>query len=283
MSKAVLITGCSSGIGRATAELLLRKGYIVYATARKPETINDLKNKGAVTMHLDVTDLSSVIKAINRIEADGVQLFGLVNNAGYGQMGPIEETTEEMAFNQINTNVLGLASVTRHALPLIRKHAEGFVVNVSSIAGKVSMPLSGWYCASKFAVEALSDALRLEVGQFGIKVITIEPGPIRTMFGETAYSSADHVPDSSVYKSMIIRLTGWSKNTLSDRVAGKPHDVANIIYKAIQKRNPRARYRVTLIARFLHILRKYASDRLMDFMFRKQMGIKKYSKNGSTF
>ncbi|MFC0878180.1 SDR family NAD(P)-dependent oxidoreductase [Saccharicrinis sp. FJH2] len=275
MSKAFLITGCSSGIGRATAELLLKNGYVVYATARKPETITDLKNKGAVTLYLDVTNTESIKNVVAKIEKDETQLYGLINNAGYGQMGPIEETTEEQAFNQMNTNVLGLASVTRHALPLIRKHQEGVIVNISSIAGKVSMPLSGWYCASKFAVEALSDALRLEVGQFGIKVITIEPGPIRTMFGETAYSSADHVPESSVYKSMINRLTGWSKNTLNDRVAGKPYDVANVIFKAVHKRNPRARYRVTLLAKSLFILRKYASDRMMDFLFRKQMGIKK--------
>ncbi|MFB6342418.1 SDR family NAD(P)-dependent oxidoreductase [Saccharicrinis sp. FJH62] len=276
MSKAFLITGCSSGIGRATAELLLKNGFVVYATARKPETITDLKNKGAVTLYLDVTNTESIKNVVAKIEKDEIQLYGLINNAGYGQMGPIEEITEEQAFNQMNTNVLGLASVTRHALPLIRKHQEGIIVNISSIAGKVSMPLSGWYCASKFAVEALSDALRLEVGQFGIKVITIEPGPIRTMFGETAYSSADHVPESSVYKSMINRLTGWSKNTLSDRVAGKPYDVANVIFKAVHKRNPRARYRVTLLAKSLFILRKYASDRLMDFLFRKQMGIKKF-------
>jgi short-subunit dehydrogenase len=275
MSKAVLITGCSSGIGRATAELLLQKGFSIYATARTPETISDLKNKGATTLKLDVTDVSTIKSVISKIEDDGVQLFGLINNAGFGQMGPIEEITEEQAFQQMNTNVLGLASVTRHALPLIRKHKEGFVVNISSIAGRVSMPLSGWYCASKFAVEALSDALRLEVGQFGVKVIVIEPGPIRTMFGETAYSSTDHIPDSSVYKQMVLKLTGWSKDTLSDRVAGKPHDVAHVIYHAIQRRNPRARYRVTLIAKLLYLLRKFASDRMMDFLFRKQMGIKK--------
>lgn len=274
-SKAVLITGCSSGIGRATAELFLEKGLRVYATARKIESITDLKDKGAVILPLDVTKKETVIKAMDKIVTDKVQLFGLVNNAGFGQLGPIEETTEEQAFNQMNTNVLGLASVTRHALPLMRKHKEGIVVNVSSIAGKVSMPFSGWYSASKFAVEALSDALRIEVGQFGIKVISIEPGPVRTSFGNVAYASTDHIPDNSVYKPMIERLSVWSKNTLRDRVAGQPKDVARVIYKAITKKNPRPRYRVTLLAKFLFVLRKVSCDRMMDIIIRKQMGLKR--------
>lgn len=274
-SKAILITGCSSGIGRATAELFLEKGFRVYATARKIESITDLKDKGAVILPLDVTKKESVIKAMDKIVTDRVQLFGLVNNAGFGQLGPIEETTEDQAFNQMNTNVLGLASVTRHALPLMRKHKEGFVINVSSIAGKVSMPFSGWYSASKFAVEALSDALRIEVGQFGIKVVSIEPGPVRTSFGNVAYASTDHIADDSVYKPMIERLSVWSKKTLRDRVAGQPKDVSKVIFKVISKKNPRPRYRVTKLAKFLYVLRTISCDRMMDFIIRKQMGLKR--------
>lgn len=274
MEKAILITGCSSGIGRSIAEELLKNGYLIYATARKPETIVALKEQGAITLPLDVCDSNSIRLVKERIEKDGVQLYGLVNNAGYGQMGPIEEVTEEQAFQQMNTNVLGLASVTRIMLPLIRKHNEGKIINIASIAGQVAMPLGGWYCASKFAVEALSDALRLELGQFGVKVVVIEPGPIRTNFGEVAYSTAESVDSQSVYKAMMEKMTGWSKTTLNDSVAGKPVDVAKVVVKAIEKRNPRPRYRITGIAKFLYVLRRLSSDRFLDFIFRKQMGLK---------
>lgn len=275
MPKAILITGCSSGIGLATAELFLNKGNVVYATARNPKTLDHLKEKGALVHPLDVTRKETIEAVISAIETDGHQLSGLVNNAGYGQLGPVEVVTEEQALNQLNTNVIGLASVTRHALPLMRKHHEGFVINVSSIAGRMAMPFSGWYSASKFAVEALTDALRLEVGQFGIRVIAIEPGPIRTSFGNVAYHSADHVPDDSIYKPMIERLSKWSKNTLSDRIAGQPIDAARIIYRVSQKKRPRARYRVTLIAKFLNVLKKNTNDRVLDYILRKQMGIKR--------
>ena len=275
MIKAFLITGCSTGIGRATAEQLLRQGYTVYATARKLESIVDLEKKGAAILTLDVTDISSIEKVKEKIEADDVQLFGLVNNAGYGQMGPIEEVTAEQAFNQMNTNVLGMASVTRTFLPLIRKHKEGIIINVSSIAGKVSMPLSGWYCASKFAVEALSDALRLEMVPFGVKVVVVEPGPIRTSFGEVAYSSTDHIDENNAYTPMLKQLTAWSKKTLNDREAGKPIDVANVIVKILRKRNPKPRYRVTRIAKFLYILRRLVSDRFLDNLYIRSMKLKK--------
>lgn len=274
MSKAILVTGCSSGIGRATAELLMKNGYKVYATARKPETISQLQDKGAITLALDVTNNQSVANALKQISENGDTLYGLVNNAGFGQMGPIEEVTEEQYRQQIETNVFGLAALTRAALPLMRKNKQGVIVNVSSIAGKVSMPLSGWYCASKFAVEALSDALRLEVRQFGIKVVVIEPGPIRTNFGEIAYGSANNVPETSPYKPMMNKLTQWSKQTLNDFVAGTSDDVAKVILKAITIKNPRPRYRITGIAKMLYLLRRITSDRMLDFMFRTQMGIK---------
>jgi short-subunit dehydrogenase len=274
MSKAILITGCSTGIGRATAEHLIKSGYKVYATARKPESITDLQEKGAITLSLDVTNNQSITNALNQISENGDTLYGLINNAGFGQMGPIEDVTEEKYRQQIETNVFGLAAMIRAALPLMRSNNQGIIINVSSIAGKVSIPLSGWYCASKFAVEALSDALRLEVRQFGIKVVVIEPGPIRTNFGEIAYGSANNVPETSPYKPMMNKLTQWSKQTLNDFVAGTSDDVAKVILKAITLRNPRPRYRITGIAKMLYLLRRITSDRMLDFMFRKQMGIK---------
>jgi short-subunit dehydrogenase len=274
MSKAILITGCSTGIGRTAAEYLVKSGFKVYATARKPETLSDLQSKGAITLALDVTDNLSIKNALKQIDDNGDTLYCLINNAGFGQMGPIEDVTEEQYRQQIETNVFGLAAMTRAALPLMRSNNQGIIINVSSIAGKVAIPLSGWYCASKFAIEALSDSLRLEVGQFGIKVVVIEPGPIRTNFGEIAYSTANSVAENSPYKPMMNKLTQWSRQTLNDRVAGNTYDVAKVILKAITSKNPRPRYRITGIAKMLYLLRRISSDRMLDFLFRKQMGIK---------
>jgi short-subunit dehydrogenase len=189
-------------------------------------------------------------------------------------MGPFEEVTYEQSYTQMNTNVLGLASVTRAVLPILRENGGGRIINVSSIAGKVALPLSGWYCASKFAVEALSDTMRLELRQFGIKVVVIEPGPIRTNFGEVAYATADNVKPDSLYKPLLDRMKSWTKSTLNDNVAGKTDDVSKVILKALEKKNPRPRYRITGIAKFLYCVRRISSDRLLDLIFRKQMGLK---------
>src|SRR3954447_1763477 len=175
----VLITGCSSGIGRATALRLHDAGHRVVATARRPETLDDLP-PGIVRLRLDVCDPASVEAAVRDADAKTGGVTALVNNAGFGQSGPVEFVTEEQVRHQFETNVYGPLRLIRAVLPSMRARGEGRIVNVSSAAGKFSTPFLGIYCASKFALEAVSDALRVEVAPFGVRVVVIEPGPIET-------------------------------------------------------------------------------------------------------
>jgi NAD(P)-dependent dehydrogenase (short-subunit alcohol dehydrogenase family) len=186
VSKAVLITGCSTGIGRATALRLAKAGHTVYATARKVETLQELAAAGCKTLGLDVCDEASIRAAVAKVEAEQGAVGVLVNNAGYGSEGPIEEVPMEEVRRQFETNVFGLALLTKLVLPGMRKQGWGKIVNLSSMGGRMTLPGGGFYHATKYAVEAISDALRFEVQGFGIDVVIIEPGPIRTEFGDTA-------------------------------------------------------------------------------------------------
>src|SRR5262245_17245934 len=185
-SKAVLITGCSTGIGRATAEHLAAKGWTVYATARKPDTIRDLAQKGCKTLALDVCDEGSMRAAVDTVERAEGAVGVLVNNAGYGQEGVFEEVPMAEVRRQFETNVFGLVRLTQLVLPGMRRQGWGKIVNVSSMGGRLTLPGGAFYHATKYAVEAISDALRVEVKGVGVDAIVIEPGPIKTQFGDTA-------------------------------------------------------------------------------------------------
>ena len=190
-SRAVLITGCSTGIGHATAAHLVDKGWTVYATARRPETLADLEAKGCKTLALDVTDEASRTAAVAAVEAAEGAVGVLINNAGYSQSGAVESVPDERVRAQFDTNVFGLLGMCRAVLPKMREAGWGKIVNVSSMGGRFTFPGGGIYHATKHAVEALSDALRFEVKGFGVDVIIIEPGIIRTNFGETAAREID--------------------------------------------------------------------------------------------
>src|ERR687886_107606 len=182
----VLVTGCSSGIGKATAQALVAVGHTVYATARKPSTLTELEAAGARTMALDVTDEGSMTAAVAAIEAEHGAVGTLVNNAGYGVYGPVEEVPMDEVRREFETNVFGLGRLTQLVLPAMRAAGRGRIVNVSSMGGRLVYPTGGWYHASKYAVEAMSDALRVEVKPFGISVVLVEPGLIRTEFESVA-------------------------------------------------------------------------------------------------
>jgi NAD(P)-dependent dehydrogenase (short-subunit alcohol dehydrogenase family) len=190
-SRAVLITGCSTGIGRATAAYLAEKGWTVYATARRVEALADLAAKGCRTLALDVTDEASRAAAVAAVEEAEGAVGVLINNAGYSQSGAVESVPDERVRAQFDTNVFGLLAMCRAVLPKMREEGWGKIVNVSSMGGRFTFPGGGIYHASKHAVEALSDALRFEVKGFGVDVIIIEPGIIRTNFGETAVREID--------------------------------------------------------------------------------------------
>ena len=190
-SRAVLITGCSTGIGRATAEHLAEKGWTVYATARRPESIADLEAKGCKTLALDVTEETSMQEAVRAVEAAEGAVGVLVNNAGYSQSGAVESVKIEDIRAQFETNVFGLVRMSQLVLPGMRRQGWGRIVNVSSVGGRLTFPGGGIYHATKHAVEAISDALRFEVRDFGVDVVVIEPGLIRTQFADAAVSKIE--------------------------------------------------------------------------------------------
>ena len=250
VSKAVLITGCSTGIGRATAERLARKGLNVYATARRPESIADLEQAGCKTLALDVTDEASMRAAVSAVEeADGAVL-ALVNNAGYSQSGAVETIPMDDLRRQFETNVFGLVRMCQLVLPGMRREGRGRIVNISSMGGRLVFPGGGAYHATKFAVEALSDALRFEVRNFGVHVSIIEPGLIRTSFGDTAH---DSVPEQDgpygKFNAAVAKTTAEAYNGPMAKLGAGPEAVAKVIEKAITARKPRTRYPVTASAR----------------------------------
>lgn len=264
-SKAVLITGCSTGIGRATAEHLARSGHSVYATARRPESIEDLKNAGCKTLALDVNDEASMSAAVAAVEEAEGAVGALVNNAGYSQSGALETIGLDDVRRQFETNVFGLLRMCQLVLPGMRRQGGGRIVNVSSMGGKLTFPGGGVYHATKYAVEAMSDAMRFEVQGFGIDVVVIEPGLIKTNFAETAVGSVSHEDGPyAEFNTAVSAATAGAYEGPLGRLGGGPEAVAKAIEKAITAKRPRARYPVTASARVLMTQRKLLPDRAWD-------------------
>jgi len=257
-SRAVLITGCSSGIGAAAAAHLADRGWTVYASARQLEAIQPLAAKGCRLLQLDVTDEGSRRRAVAEVEAAEGAVGVLVNNAGYSQSGALEEVELEDARRQFETNVFGLLRMTQLCLPGMRRQGWGKVVNVSSMGGRFTFPGGGLYHATKHAVEALSDSLRFEVRRLGVDVVLIEPGLVRTRFGETAAGSIGgrQTPYSDFNRSVRNQTLAAYEGGAMSRFAVGPERVARVIEKAISSRRPRARYRVTLGARAVIVARR---------------------------
>src|ERR671913_8670 len=272
VSKAVLITGCSSGIGWATAERLADVGWRVYATARDVAKIAALAQRGCELLSLDVTDEDSMRTAVDEVERREGAVGVLVNNAGYSQSGAVEAVPMEKVRRQFETNVFGLARMCQLVLPGIRRQGYGRIVNVSSMGGKLTFPGAGYYHATKHAVEAISDALRFEVQGFGIKVSVIEPGLIRTDFAETAVGSMDDSDGENPYAGFdesVAKATAenYGRGPFA-RLGGGPEAVAEAIDHAVSVRSPRSRYAVTPSARLFLRLRRLLPDRAWDAALR---------------
>jgi NAD(P)-dependent dehydrogenase (short-subunit alcohol dehydrogenase family) len=267
---AILITGCSSGIGRATALHLAQRGNTVYATGRRPETIVDLERSGCRTLVLDVLDEQSMQTAVAAVEAEHGSVGALVNNAGYAVSGAIEAVSLDAVRTEFETNVFGYVRMAQLVLPGMRRAGRGRIVNVSSVAGRVTMPGAGAYAASKYAIEAISDALRFEVRGFGIDVIVIEPGPIRTEFTASANTALEQA-DAGPYASYHAAVAKADAETDESFMAGKPAQVAHAIERALNAGKPRTRYRVTPVAHLLPKLRGALGDRAFDAFLRTQI------------
>jgi NAD(P)-dependent dehydrogenase (short-subunit alcohol dehydrogenase family) len=248
VKKVVLVTGASSGIGRAAAGLLAAKGFKVYACARRLEAMADLAGLGVTPLELDITDEHLCRAVVDEILYREGRIDALVNNAGYGANGALEDVPDEEARHQFDVNVFGLMYLTRLVLPHMRGQGSGRIVNISSIGGKLVMPMAGWYHASKFALEALSDALRLEVEPFGLDVVVIEPGGVLTEFADIA-------------KENLLGISG----------AGPYAGQARLIAKALESPRPKTRYAAPCHAKVFLFLRWLLPDRLFDKMLRGQM------------
>ncbi len=271
-SNAVLITGCSSGIGHATAELLVERGWTVYATARRPESIADLAERGCRTLALDVTDEESMRAAVAAVtEAEGA-VGVLVNNAGYSQSGAVETVSGDEMRRQFETNVFGLVTMCQLVLPGMRAQRSGRIVNISSMGGRLTFPGGGLYHATKYAVEAISDALRFEVRGFGVDVVLIEPGLIVTNFAQaaTATVSADAAGPYADFNRKVEQLTTDAYKGPMAKLGAGPDAVAEAIAGALDAKRPKARYPVTPSAHLMINQRRFSPDRLWDVMMRSQ-------------
>jgi NAD(P)-dependent dehydrogenase (short-subunit alcohol dehydrogenase family) len=267
----VLITGASSGIGKATARKLLDEGYAVYGAARRVERMRDLERLGATALEMDVTEEDDVVAAVDRIGAEEGGIDVLVNNAGFGLYGAMEDTPLDEARRQFEVNLFGLARLTQLALPHMREQRAGKIVNMSSMGGKIYTPLGSWYHASKHALEGWSDCLRLELAPFGIDVIVIEPGAIGTEFGEVMLEPMLGRSGDTAYADLARGVAEATRSTYEDGNASPPSVIADVVSKALAADRPRTRYAAGRLARPLMALRKWGGDRVFDWAVTSQI------------
>ena len=263
-NKTALVTGASSGIGEATALQLAELGYTVYAAARRVERMSDLADRGIRTRSVDVTDDPSMVALVEMIIADTGRIDVLVNNAGYGSYGALEDMPIEEARRQFEVNVFGLARLTQLVLPQMRAQRDGYLVNVSSMGGRIWEPLGSWYHASKFAVEGLSDSLRVEVAEFGIKVVIIEPGSIRSEWSAIAADQLETTSANTPYAKQAEVVGAVLRRVDRSQMASGPEVVAEVIAKAVQSAKPRTRYVVGGGARSILLAERILPDRGFD-------------------
>ena len=269
MSKVALITGASSGIGFDTAIELKKKGFIVYGAARRLDRLAKLKESGIKIIALDVTNEESMVQCVNEILDKEGRIDILINNAGYGSFGAIEDVSMEEAKRQMEVNIFGLARMTQLVTPSMRKNKFGKIVNISSMAGKVHTPFGGWYHATKFALEGLSDCLRMELEPFGIDVIIVEPGGIKTDWGIIA---ADHLKNSSengAYANATNKAAKSMKEMYSGSRLTESIVIAHTIVKSVTVKKPKTRYLVGYGAKPAVFIRRLISDRMFDKLIKR--------------
>ncbi|WP_329244982.1 oxidoreductase [Streptomyces sp. NBC_01478] len=273
--KVALVTGASSGIGEAAARQLQQAGFIVYGTARRTDRMSTLAASGVRTLALDVTSETSTGNAVAEIIAAEGRIDVLVNNAGYGSYGALEDVPMEEARAQIEVNVFGLARLTQLVLPHMRAQGSGTIVNISSMGGRFATPMGAWYHASKYAVEGLSDALRLELKRFGIDVVLIEPGSIRTAWGAIAADKLRATSSQGPYAEQADAMAASLER--SSRPGSRMTSPATVIGKAVvtaaTARRPRTRYRVGFGARPLIFLSRLLPDRGFDALVKRSSGV----------
>jgi len=272
-SKSVLISGCSSGIGRCLAEGLKDRGYQVLASARKAADVQALRNQGLAAVRLDLADSGSITAATDAVmERTGGRLYALINNGAYGQPGAVEDLSRAVLRTQFETNLFGWHELTCRVLPVMRRQREGRIVQISSVLGLVALPYRGAYNASKFALEGLTDTLRLELAGSGIQVSLIEPGPIVSRFRANAYQAfqthidAEHSPHRASYRALVARFQAEGSVALFTL---PPEAVLKRVIHALESPRPKARYYVTLPTHLLGLLRRILGTHQLDRILRR--------------
>jgi NADP-dependent 3-hydroxy acid dehydrogenase YdfG len=272
-SNVVLVTGASSGIGAATAMKLKALGFTVYAAARRIERMQSLTDAGIRVIAMDVTQDASMQAGVERIIAEAGQIDVLVNNAGYGSYGSVEDVSLEEGRAQFDVNVFGAVRLIQLVLPHMRARQTGTIVNITSMGGKIHTPLGAWYHGTKFALEAISDCLRMEVEPFGIKVVVVEPGGIKTEWADIAAQKLREVSGDGPYGHQALPMAESMIGRASRQRQSPPELIADTIAKAVQTRRPKTRYAVGFGARPMIFLRRLLPDRAFDRFMRLATGI----------
>jgi len=262
--KVALITGASSGIGKEIAKQLLKDGFMVYVAARRVDKMKGLENLGAIPLKMDITKDEEIQEAVQHIQRNHNGVDVLVNNAGYGSYGAMEDTNLKDARYQFEVNLFGLSRLTQLVLPSMREKKSGMIINMSSMGGKVYFPLGAWYHATKHALEGWSDCLRLELAQFNINVVVIEPGAIQTEFVEVALDPMVKRSGQSAYSELATKMEGMMNQTSEAGDLTPPSVIADLVSKALKAKRPKTRYVAGKYAKPMLFLRKWFGDRIYD-------------------
>ena len=262
--KVILVTGASSGMGKLSAQDLIKAGHIVYCVARSVDKMKDLEQIGGHVMKMDVTNEADIEEVVKQVIAEQGRIDVLWNNAGYGLYGPVEDLSMEKVQQQFEVNVYGVARLTKKVLPYMREKCNGLIINTSSMGGKIYTPLGAWYHASKHAIEGFSDCLRMEVKEFGIKVVMLEPGMINTGFNAAVRDNFSFESQNSPYKRLV---NGYIKAMENNPAPGsKPEVISRTVLKIINARNPKTRYLVGRGGKLLVAIRHIFGDKAFDTM-----------------
>ena len=273
ITRTALVTGASSGIGEETARRLQGLGYTVYGAARRTDRLEKLAAEGVRPLAMDVTDDASMTAGIARIIEEAGRIDVLVNNAGYGSYGAIEDVPIDEARRQFEVNLFGLGRLVQLVTPHMRGQKSGTSINISSMGGRLTTPLGGWYHATKYAVEALSDALRMELKPFGIDVVLVEPGGIRTEWAGIAADHLEETAEGSAYSDQIRAVAGSMRNESVQRRQSPPSVIANTVERIVTARRPRTRYAVGFMAKPLITARRVLPDRAFDRVISAALGV----------
>ncbi len=272
MSKVILITGASSGMGLETAKLLAQEGHKVYAGARRIERMESFKSLGIIPVQMDVTNRENNQKIVDQIIADAGRIDVLINNAGFGLYGPVEDVPLDDAQYQFDVNLFGLAHLTQIVLPYMRQQQSGRIINTSSMGGKIYTPLGAWYHATKHALEGWSDCLRIETKPFNIQVVLVEPGGIKTEFGDVVGKQLQKYYDSSAYQKQMDPYLRMMADPKAMDNATEPIVLARVFVEAVNSKNPKRRYVKGSMAKPLMFIRKWLGDGTFEFIINRAFG-----------